>query len=39
MSGQKLPLCELKDGIDLAISKFVKESKLEDMIPNELRFL
>jgi hypothetical protein len=38
MSGQKLPLCELKDGIDLAISKFVKESKLEDMIPNELRF-
>jgi hypothetical protein len=37
MSGNKLPLCELKEGIDMAISKFVRESKLQELLPQELR--
>ena len=37
MSGNKLPLCELKEGIDMAISRFVKESKLQELLPQELR--
>lgn len=36
MSGKKAPICELKDNLDMAISKFVKESKLEELLPKEL---
>jgi hypothetical protein len=37
MFGNKAPICELKDNLDMAIAKFVKDSKLQELLPEELR--
>lgn len=37
MVENKSPICELKDNLDMAISKFIIDTKLQELLPKELR--
>lgn len=37
MVDNKSPICELKDNLDMAISKFIIDTKLQELLPKELR--
>ena len=35
MVENKSPICELKDNLDMAISKFIIDTKLQELLPKE----